>query len=1016
MEDENLIRNARVVAGVPAREGLRPAYNESWAVIVGINNYRNLRPLNYAVSDANGIADLLKKDFGFKEDIKPLLNEEATQNKILEKINELVELTKPDDRVLIFFAGHGETRTFPNGEKRGFIAPVEAMPLGTGPGAWLSYLEINRIIDAINFAAAKHVLCIFDSCFSGLPTQRADVTPTRFRQDMLTRRARMALTAGLENQVVADGGPNGHSVFTYNLIEGLKDIARRSKDEIATASELGIRIKNEVGQGSNQTPDFRFLSGHESGGDFVFMSSAPRLDPDLVAMLDSKRADVRIKALQRLNSLPEPRSDALLALYREKLAEGLKDDVDTVRIQAARSFSDLQDPLSLESLVESLFDSAPGVRKMVVYAMGQIKDPKIIDPLVKKLQEDKDDDPTVREAAAKVLGGVKDSKATQALGFALENDEADEVRIQAAQSLKMMGDPAAFDSLIKGLEDPTPDVRSWAAQGLSVLGDGRAVYKLSRVLLSDSKGKVRSYAAQALGRLQDPRAAASLMISLEYDENSTVRYDAIMALRNSSQPDSMDFIAIALKDPESKVRRAAIEALGTANHPHAVACLAEALRKDDEAAVRVAAAKALSGISYLHPDAVSSLIAALQDSDVAVRKHAVQALASVRAAEAAEPLVPLLKDSDPSMRRLIAATLGDLANAKVADPLFDLLKDEDQATQQAAAIALGKLGDERASDSLVQALGTDEVGIRVEAARIMGELKKQGAIPHLKLKLDQDVAPAVRAAAAISLGNFALPELGETLVKALKQDQSAEVRSAAASALGTLKDQAYLQTMIDALQKEGEEEVVRGSLIEALAGIGGKPVVDALITILDDPSDNLRLSAIQALEDMQDPAATEPLSKVLRQDPDATVRLYAAQALTYLGNPDALPAFSEALNDKDPIVRSTAVSALGLLGKEEVFEKIIELLQDKDEWVRQSTAAVLGDIGDKRAIEPLIKAIEDESPHVAAWAIAALGKLEAIEAVGQLKNFYGQQNKLEIWIAWTLGRLKDDDALNLFLF
>ena len=62
-----------------------PSYDNSFALIVGINNYLNAPPLGYAVSDAEAVAEILKTDFDFQNDnIKLLLDEKATRNEIRE--------------------------------------------------------------------------------------------------------------------------------------------------------------------------------------------------------------------------------------------------------------------------------------------------------------------------------------------------------------------------------------------------------------------------------------------------------------------------------------------------------------------------------------------------------------------------------------------------------------------------------------------------------------------------------------------------------------------------------------------------------------------------------------------------------------------------------------------------------------------------------------------------------------------------------------------------------------------
>ena len=44
-------------------------YSDSWALIVGINEYQNVEPLTYAVADAKSVRDMFVSKYGFKDDV-----------------------------------------------------------------------------------------------------------------------------------------------------------------------------------------------------------------------------------------------------------------------------------------------------------------------------------------------------------------------------------------------------------------------------------------------------------------------------------------------------------------------------------------------------------------------------------------------------------------------------------------------------------------------------------------------------------------------------------------------------------------------------------------------------------------------------------------------------------------------------------------------------------------------------------------------------------------------------------
>ena len=83
-------------------------YDNSWAVIIGINEYEYVDKLNYAVQDAETIKDLLISNFNFpKENIIMLTDGDATLTNIRTKLFEVATSVNKRDRLLVYYAGQG---------------------------------------------------------------------------------------------------------------------------------------------------------------------------------------------------------------------------------------------------------------------------------------------------------------------------------------------------------------------------------------------------------------------------------------------------------------------------------------------------------------------------------------------------------------------------------------------------------------------------------------------------------------------------------------------------------------------------------------------------------------------------------------------------------------------------------------------------------------------------------------------------------------------------------------------
>jgi len=242
----------------------QPRYRKSWALVIGINQYTHFSPLDIACNDAKSIGEILLRSLGFPpENVAVLLDGQATKAAIMKQFLAFESLS-PDDRLLVFFAGHGTTVTGQRGPV-GYLVPADGHP--DDKSTLIRWDELTRNSEII---PAKHILFAMDACYSGLAMQRSTgLGERRYVSDMLQRFSRQVITAGKANEVVADGGgPTGNnSIFTGHLLEGMEGKAA-NEGGVLTASYLMDYVYKHVANDSrsSQTPHF----GHFDGdGDFI---------------------------------------------------------------------------------------------------------------------------------------------------------------------------------------------------------------------------------------------------------------------------------------------------------------------------------------------------------------------------------------------------------------------------------------------------------------------------------------------------------------------------------------------------------------------------------------------------------------------------------------------------------------------------------------------------------------------------------------------------------------------------
>ncbi len=253
------------------------SYRKSWALIVGINEYHSLPRLTGAVKSAKLIREKLVREFGFDpENIIELYDDQATRENILRGFDRLMdpERVSKDDRVFIYFAGHGVTRDI-GGKEKGYIMPVDGV-MDKFASTAISTDQLHEFQEII---PAKHLFYAMDACYSGMIftrgiglRQRVFTSKSEAISEFTRRKARIAITAGGKDEQVVDIAEQGISIFAFYFLHGLDGDADVDGDGIITSSELADYVAKNVRFRAPQNPQYGKLPGDEDG-EFVFIKT-----------------------------------------------------------------------------------------------------------------------------------------------------------------------------------------------------------------------------------------------------------------------------------------------------------------------------------------------------------------------------------------------------------------------------------------------------------------------------------------------------------------------------------------------------------------------------------------------------------------------------------------------------------------------------------------------------------------------------------------------------------------------
>lgn len=540
------------------------------------------------------------------------------------------------------------------------------------------------------------------------------------------------------------------------------------------------------------------------------------------------------------------------------------------------------------------------------------------------------------------------------------------------------------------------------------------------------------------------------------DKVPRVRYDAVRALAESKSPRALDALLAAMKSKDDNLRQSIVGALTHFDSPRVADALISALQ-DPSPMVRHSAMQRLHEIKGIDDRLVGMLVG----TTPSVQLPAAGVLVDMKDERGVEPLLAALKNSDLKVRRLAVQYVGEIWEPRMVEPLIGLLKDPDPVTRTHAINALGCQRDARAFDPLAAAvLEEKSAEVRSSALNALMMTDAPRSIPVIVrlMKADHEVFPGMLPDLSWeSRSPEMIPYLAEGLkesdpmirlgmlryleeirdpralevIRGLLKDKDEGIRLDAQDTVDTEKlmnpppleaGPADVPKLLKMLRSEDAWE--RDPALRALCKIGGQKVIDGLVALLSDPNPALWDAAGSALARIGDPKSIPQITALLAKGGLVTVA--AARALQWMGEKEsAVKPLIKLLASPDPSVRRLSTAILGDLHDLEAVTPIIDLL--KDPKVGNTAIESLGRIGGPQATKALVplmrkkdgRAIDDGSSYVtitvgnASRALALIGDASILPDVIPLLKDPNPLVRGDA--AWLLGELGDPRAVDALL-
>ena len=277
-------------------------YKNSYALVIGNGAYpvkNGWNPLPGAVNDVKEVAEVLERQ-GFKVTLKIDVTK-SEFDKVFSKF--IYDSGKnKDNRLLFYYAGHGYTTKAATGEDLGYLVMLDT-PSPTNAAEFDLYsVDMVKFVSDSKKIHAKHVLFMFDSCFSGTVLNlRNRVTPSHIT-DRIKNPVRQFITAGRADEPVPDRSEFKKAFL--NLLEGR--VEEPTPDGYLTGVELGDYLYRTVPKFSQgQHPQHGKIHDQQlNTGDFVFVLS--QKDQDV-----SEDSGIELDTIAILNITSNPSGAAV---------------------------------------------------------------------------------------------------------------------------------------------------------------------------------------------------------------------------------------------------------------------------------------------------------------------------------------------------------------------------------------------------------------------------------------------------------------------------------------------------------------------------------------------------------------------------------------------------------------------------------------------------------------------------------------------------------------------------------
>ena len=566
-------------------------------------------------------------------------------------------------------------------------------------------------------------------------------------------------------------------------------------------------------------------------------------------------------------------------------------------------------------------------------------------------------DTEIRTFLINRLQEVAHDEAIPALTSALADEK---LLPHAAAALERIGSPAAIDALNKALPTAIGTGRVALIKSLGMLGATTSADEI-RKSATDGDKTLRMTALWALANIGDPSAAGLLDRALEtatgdYDQSRLYAWTLLHARRLAEAGNAKDAVARCTRLLEGPADRIPVNVQGDAARTLAEiqgeGALTTLLPLAERGAVPLRAA-VLTAVAHMPGDGVTTALAGRLKSSTSadVRAALVTTLGERRDVAAARPpVLDAVKDKDPAVRIAALHALLALGRREAVTPLVERITTDTDGVAKPAADMLARISGDQPLAAAADALNAAPPKAKVALLELLASRAARGQSAAV-MKQTTDADASARQAALRAMEKLATeadaPKLVDLALSATDPAETAAALKAAVAASNQIADP--MKRSAPLLARLPDARGPRRAAVErALAKVGGRAALDAVVADLQSPDPATRNGALDALAEWQDPAAVTPLLTVARETKDDGQRVTAVRGVVQvlknaanMSPTEKAAAYREALAAAPrPEEKKMILGALGNEHGREAFDLAAATLDDPSLQVEAALAVI----------------------------------------------------------------------------